>query len=140
MKNLYPSKTEILKKKPKFRKGVLVITKLWKTLSIKQKPWKNTENWIKIEKIRLLIEALTILHRKKLPRIILNTIYMYDQKNQTIHLDRDNPSIISALHETAHHIFGQNEQKATKWSIWIFKICFPIEYSKLKWDKHRLIK
>lgn len=135
---MYPTRQQILKKKPRFRRGDIEITNLWKTISMKG--WKNQKKWVKMEKIGLLIEALSAIHHKPSPRILLNTMYYWDQEDQTIHLDRNNPSIISALHELAHYFYGSSELRACRWSVWLFKTCFPSDFLKLNWRGHMLVK
>lgn len=49
-------------------------------------------------------------------------------------------SIITALHETAHAMYGPSELKACSWSIKLFKTMFPEEYEKLHWEGHMLKK
>lgn len=49
-------------------------------------------------------------------------------------------SIISALHELGHHLFGEEELKACRFSVWLFKACFPKSFAKLKWEGHMLRK
>lgn len=51
-----------------------------------------------------------------------------------------NTSIITALHEVAHALFGADETKACSWSTKLFKIMFPEEYKKLHWEGHMLKK
>lgn len=135
---MYPTKEEILKEKPKFRKGTILITNLWKTTAFKG--WKKEENWVKTEKLGLLIEALSALHRKKSPGIILGHEYCFDIRQKAICLDINNPSIISSLHELGHYLYGSSELKACRWSIWLFKECFPELYKQLEWKKHMLVK
>ena len=135
---MYPTKEEILKEKPKFRKGTILITKLWKTTSFKG--WKTDKKWIKIEKLILLIEALCTLYRKKNPEIILDNEYYFETRKRIIHLNKNNPSIISTLHELAHYLFKANELKACRWSYWIFKECFLKSLEKLNWNGHMLRK
>jgi hypothetical protein len=55
----------------------------------------------------------------------------YDRK---IYLNKDNPSIMTFFHELAHRIHGDNELLACAWSTQLFKLVFPKEYAKLKWD------
>ena len=74
------------------------------------------------------------------PIITEDTEYFYDSKNKTIHIDIHKISIISGLHELAHHLYGKSELKACRWSVWLFKICFPQQYKKLKWSNHLLVK
>lgn len=137
-KTMYPTQEEILKQKPKFKDGTIAITKLWKKEILKN--WKKEVKWVKMEEIGLLIEALCALHDKKSPKIKLDTEYFFDTKKKEIHLDYDNPSIISALHELGHYLYGPSELKACRWSIWLFIECFPGLYKDLKWKGHLLIK
>ena len=81
----YPTKEEILNEKPKFLDGTVLITKMWKTISMKE--WKDNENWVKMEKLGLLIEALSALHGKKSPGIVLDSEYSFEPKDKIIHLD-----------------------------------------------------
>ena len=135
---MYPTKKEILEKKPKFRNGTILITNLWKATSMKT--WKKDEPWVKIEKLSLLIQALSLIHLKEPPKILYQTSYACNKKEKKIYVDYTSPSIISTLHETAHYIFGPNDLKACQWSIWLFKECFPESYKKLIWNKYLLIK
>ena len=135
---MYPTPQEIMKVKPKFRKGTVLITKLWKTTAMKN--WKKEDKWVKMEKLGLLIEALSALHRKNSPGIMLGERYEYNIVDKTICLDQNNPSIISALHELGHYLYGKSELKACRWSIWLFKECFPELFKQLEWKKHMLVK
>ena len=135
---MYPTPKEILASKPKFRDGTILITKLWKARALKN--WSKDENWVKMEEIGLLIEALCVLYKKKSPKIMLDTEYSYEIGRGVIHLDYRNPSIISSLHELAHYFYGKSELKACRWSVWLFKECFPGLYKNLKWNKHLLVK
>lgn len=63
----------------------------------------------------------------------------YHPETKTIYMN-DSVSIISLLHEFAHHLYGADETKACKWSVWLFKKTFPIAFSKLEWKGHMLVK
>jgi len=66
-----------------------------------------------------------------------------DPENQNYHImtmDRNNPSIISLLHEVGHIIHGKSELEACIYSVSIFKNLFPKEYSRLTWNGHMLKK
>jgi hypothetical protein len=65
-------------------------------------------------------------------------IYAYRPSDRTIMLDHNHPSIISALHELGHHLFGESELKACRFSVWLFKEAFPGSYAKLEWEGHML--
>ena len=134
----YPTKEQILAKKPKFNKQTIELTKTWKDLALRN--WKNDEQWVKECKITMLIETIANCNFFIEPLIIEDTKYFYDPKNKTIHIDIHNLSIISSLHELAHHIFGPSELKACRWSIWLFRECFPEQYKNLKWERHMLKK
>ena len=135
---MYPTKEEILATKPRFKHGTTLITNMWKFSRIKN--WKTKEYWMKIDELAILIQVLSALHLKKEPQIILSNKYACDIKGRKIYLDIDNPSIISTLHETAHYLFGENELTACRWSIWLFKECFPKSFEKLEFKEHLLIK
>lgn len=136
--NNYPTQEEILAAKPKFKKGTTTIVKKWKKENIKE--WKYKSNEEKIKLLKKLIKSLEDIYEKPVKEVITNYDDMYDEKEQTIYLNKTKPSIISTLHEFAHHILGHSELKACMWSIWLFKECFPGLYNNLKWEKHLLVK
>lgn len=49
-------------------------------------------------------------------------------------------SIITALHETAHALYGPDELRACSWSTKMFQELFPEEYKELHWEGHMLKK
>ena len=136
--NMYPTKDEILNAKQNFKKETILIVKLWKAQNYKG--WKDKNKKIQIDSLVTLINALCKVYKVKKPKIKANDEYMYNTKTKTIYLDPENPSIISTLHELAHHMFKADEYKACIWSVWLFKKCFPKSAAKLKWDQHLLIK
>ncbi len=144
MDNSYPTPKEIMDNKPKIDKQFTKTLLIWKRAAYKN--WKKQTNHEKLDKLDLLIHMLNIVYSEifgKYKEIFISYFletYAYDQKHQMIEIDPHNPSIISTLHELAHHFFGKNERKATKWSIHLFKKCFPIEAKKLRWQRHMLIK
>ena len=135
---MYPTKEEILETPVKFRKGTILIVKLWKTTAFKN--WKLSTTGDKLEKLTELTKALSKIYRIKPPTMVPYSVYAYEPETQSILVDIANPSIISTLHELGHHIFGKSERKVCRWSIWLFKECFPLSYKKLKWENHLLIK
>lgn len=136
--NNYPTQDEILSKKPKFKKETIHTIKTWKKDHIKDWKYKNPKEKIKL--LKTLIKSLEDIYEKPIKDIINSDTDMYDQKNKTIYLNLNKPSIISTLHEFAHHILGTNELKACQWSYWIFAECFPGLLKKLIWEKHLLVK
>lgn len=125
---MYPTKEEILKNPVKFKQTTLRVVKNWKRKYSPENRGKET--------IQELIFRLTKLHNKQV-KIVWGLIpgshhlSTPDKKHSWILLE--NNSIISALHELAHELFGPSEKTACRWSIWLFKINFPEAYKKLKW-------
>lgn len=135
---MYPTKEQILAKKPRFKKGTITAVKQWKKEYIKG--WKYIENTEKIKLLKILIKTLEDVYQKPVKDVVPSTDDMYDTKNQTIHLKKTKPSIISTLHEFGHHILGTNELKVCIWSVWLFKESFPGLYNNLVWENHLLVK
>ncbi len=48
-------------------------------------------------------------------------------------------SVVTFLHEFAHAL-GMGEREACRWSINLFRKCFPKQYAKLNHRRHMLIK
>jgi hypothetical protein len=132
----YPTKNEIIDCKTTPTKYDIKTTKKWK-----KDIWnKNEETKEKIERIKFLLEILlkkynkktTIKFNPKLPTAC------YSKKYDIIILN--NCSIISALHELGHAIYGRSELKACSWSTKLFQYSFPIAFNKLTWKGHQLVK
>ena len=133
----YPTKEEILEKKPKFRKGTIQAVKLWKKEYIKG--WKFRTDEEKIKLLKSLIKSLEEIYEKPVKEVIASNDDFYDTKSRAIYLNAVKPSIISTLHEFAHHILGDSELKACVFSVWLFKLCFPGLYLNLQWKEHLLL-
>ena len=99
-----------------------------------EKQWKNKTKREKFNSLNLLAEmcgeSITVEEGT----------YSYNIKTRTIKIEVENPSIISTLHEIGHALLGPNELYACAWSTQYFKLCFPREYEKLKWEGHMLRK
>ena len=133
-KKKYPTKNEIINCRTTPTKHDIKITKTWKK-TIWKMP-KNTEE--KITTIIILLKLLSITHNKK-TRIRFNPEIpsaCYSKKYDTIILN--NYSIISALHELGHAIYGNSELKACSWSTKLFQYSFPMAFDKLHWEGHQL--
>lgn len=143
----YPTKKEILAetKKLKFQPGIIKMTKKWKRTYLKN--WKKNSNQTKIQFLNLLILILAEVEYQGNHDILRNNIdfdighqYKYDPKNHIIYHNGNKPSIISSLHELAHHFYGPDELKACTWSTHLFITCFPGLYEQLEWNDHLLVK
>ena len=118
----------------------MITTLLWKRKYFKG--WNTLPNEEKNKRLKQLIYWLNWVNHKPHDFLIIKTSneYKYNPETQRIYLEKNNPSIISSLHELGHHLFGSSELIACRWSIGVFSNCFPITFSKLKWDKHLLKK
>lgn len=136
---MYPTKEEILAKETKHKKQVILAVKKWKS-----------EHWLKVDKsnqqavfqaLKKLIKELSKIYKKKVDIIYNKSLdsLCYIPSERTIVLN-ENLSIITALHEFAHHIFGSDETKACCWSVHLFQKTFPKAFEQLIWDGHMLIK
>jgi len=47
-------------------------------------------------------------------------------------------SVVTYLHEFAHAVFGPCEIKACKWSINLFRRCFPRSFARCSFDGHMI--
>jgi hypothetical protein len=135
----YPTKKEILKKEPKLKKNAIILTINWKN-SLWKEALKNKSHESQKIAIASLIETLAQhIYKKPLKSIIEDGKYSYNAYYKRITFG-EKPSIISALHELGHHLYGKSELLACRFSVHLFKKCFPQTYRKLKWEGHQLKK
>lgn len=102
--------------------------------------WNNKNYAMKLVAIQDLIETLSKHYRVKAPKFEQGAVWGYDEDSKTIISDVKNVSIISALHELGHHLFGRSELQASRFAIGIFATSFPKSYGNLKWRGSRLVK
>lgn len=134
----YPTKELIFAKDPLISKETIEIVMTWKNEFLKD--WKKTPNDEKFQRLATLIIAISLIGYGRLPIVRKGERDCYVPKEFCIYLNKDKPSIITALHETAHFLHGSSELTACRWSIYLFRTCFPGLYSKLSWKGHLLIK
>ncbi|MFA6325052.1 MAG: hypothetical protein WCX46_02380 [Candidatus Paceibacterota bacterium] len=135
---MYPTKEEILKEpQPPIEKELTIIKK-WKKLFYKN--WNNKKETKKENQIISLLKTICNNYEIKNPKVKFDkkTQSCYNVQSKTIILQ--NTSIITALHELSHHLFGSSELKACRYSIWIFKLAFPKSFEKLNFKGHLLTK
>lgn len=115
----------------------VAITKKWK------EEWTRVKNKSREEKKTALENLIIELEKDRKGKCLIRFkstdrgTCSYNPKEKIIFLD-SSCSIISALHEYGHHLYGSSELKACCYSIALFKAVFPIAYSKLKWNGHML--
>ena len=138
LSNSYPTKQKILSTKPPINKKTITTTLQWKQEFIKN--WNKKTNPQKIKELNILITKINLIYNKNNIKIKKHNQYHYNQQTQTIYHNKNKPSIISSLHELAHHLYGKSETKACSWSIHLYTLCFPQQYKNLTWNNHLLIK
>lgn len=144
MTAIYPTKKEVLdyaKRWPPDSLQIAIVNDWKKKWYINK--WKETEKEAKKEALEFLIKELweiSVPEGRLKISIIWDQDWRYYQMTNTIHGDQYNISIISALHELGHSIFGASELSACAFSVGLFKECFPNEYANLIWDGHMLRK
>lgn len=136
----YPTEKEIMDPPVKFKDTALDVVMSWKTKFFPG--WNVKSNTEKLEALECLIQKLCGVYEENVIVDQWADAYAYNEQTNTIYLDGNNPSIISTLHEFRHKINGPDELSACRWSIQIFKRCFPKSFEKLKFKDggHLLIK
>ena len=138
---MYPTKEEIMNKKTTLLKEEIEYFKKWKNSHWKiAKRCQVQKELFKTLALQFLIKEICLIHRKSVPQINLNPIRKtasYNSKKNFITLN--NTSIITALHELGHHLYGKDELLACAYSVHLFKIVFPMAFKKLRWEGHTLI-
>lgn len=134
----YPTKKEILENLNNFENNIkdIEIIKNWKENNYTG--WKNLSGIEKRTRITDLIKRLASLHKRKV-NIIWDQVSYYMPSKLTISLEKDKPSILTALHEFGHHIYGESELTACSYSICMYIKVFPEIYEKMTWQNHLLI-
>lgn len=135
----YPTSQEIMASPVKFKRETLRTVKEWKSEQFTN--WKTKNHTEKLAALYALITKLSQLYNKPVC-VTQGGSYCYLPLTKTIGIQEGNYSIISTLHEFAHHIFGSSEKQACRWSVWLFKKVFPKSFAKLRFapNSHMLIK
>ena len=130
----YPTKEEILEgDAPSYIPEIVGGTKHFKKL------WRNLEgnNEARCELLVNLLQGINQIMNGEELCIAKGQSYCYRMDTKTIYI-AEPLSIISALHELGHHLKGRSELEACRFSVHLFKQCFPNAYEKLVWDGHML--
>lgn len=138
----YPSATEILRKNHKHRPTVIKAVKAWK-----REVWypaRAGDHEARFKAIEELVVRLAKDFYDKPVKVVwkpdaVNSSSFYTPKNETITICGE-PSIVTALHELAHHLFGESEDKACKWSVHLFRKTFPKAFGELHFSGHMLTR
>ncbi len=137
---IYPTQKEIMSRpQPTYHKDIIICIQRWKKDSYKG--WKDMP---KNKKVGNLIKLMYSLNKIKTPdkklSVLFGDCYTYTPSKTALTIDINNPSIISCLHELAHHFYGDSETTATRWSVWLFKKSFKKSWENLSFINHKLVK
>lgn len=135
---MYPTEKEIVTGPGPPIEQELIILKKWKTKHFKG--WSKIPEKEKEKKIISLLKEINEEKKGKKVKIKFNKkiTNCYIEHTRTINLNKI--SIISGLHELAHHLFGESELTACRYSVWLFKETFPITFTKMIFKGHLLVK
>lgn len=135
----YPTKEEILAELYEPKQKEYDTVKKWKATFF-NKTWSKLNNAERHKTLTELIFAVCQSREENWPKYDPNgEEWSYAPLTKIITGNKDNPSIISTLHELGHHFYGNSEKTACRYAIGIFKMCFPLAYEKLEWSGHMLI-
>lgn len=140
MSQNYPrSVEEVLDPEKKYKPAVLRAVKAFRA----RKPWRGTVAE-RQEKFRKLYAALAEAYQIAEPCLIFEAneqqgsgASCFVPASRTIIL-RGRLSVVSALHEWAHFLFGFSEKTACSWSINLFCRCFPKSWARVQFDGHMI--
>lgn len=139
----YPTKEQIMEALYEPTEKEYIAVKTWKIEHFNRK-WSHMRLEDKHAALKELVYAVCAargLRREMWPSYTpIGEEWAYRPEAKQILAQTENPSIISALHELAHHLTGASETEACRFSIGIFIKCFPKTYAKLEWHGHMLKK
>lgn len=140
----YPTKKQILASEPHYKVGLTELVMGWKSTTYSK--LKNTKIG-KQAAIHELVKRIAHLYSAEV-KILEGDRDCYVPAFKTIYLS-EKVSIITALHELAHALDYQQkierqenniELTACRWSVHLFKACFPRSYARLTWKGHQLVR
>lgn len=134
----YPTKKEIMEVQLTFPEPVIEAVEKWKRHWYRG--WDQRYKYIRIISLQDLVYLISLTQEGEAPKVTTAEIDAYYPDLKIITIKKKHPSIISTLHEYGHHLYGDSELKACRWSIQLFKECFPYEFEELVWTGHLLTK
>lgn len=137
----YPTPEEILHPPVDFKDETIDAVIEWK-LKYFNPQWKEKTKEDQVNALEELILKLCVVYSVEVNINKLGDSFCFIQNKNMIQIDKNNPSIISTLHEFKHKLNGENEKTACRWSVQLFKACFPKAFEQLKFKEgsHMLIK
>lgn len=130
---MYPTAEQILAApRRRYKPGTLTFVRRWKR--------ENRGHRRTPDAIKQLLEGLGVIYQK--PVQVLFSAGADDHYNpaaSTIVLNADRLSVVTALHEFGHHLYGVSELKACRWSIHLFRRTFRRTFERATFDRHVLV-
>lgn len=135
----YPTREEIMAEPwPKHKRQLVRDIIAWK-----KNVWKESkhDSYLKARALNNLVGIMNRHYETECSFMVEGGIPSpcYKPATKTIHMN-ESLSILSTMHEFAHHQFGTSEKKACRWSVHLFRKTFPKAYNSLKWQGHCLVK
>jgi hypothetical protein len=126
---MYPTAKTIMATPVLFRPGVLAAVRAWKR---EYRGQRRTP-----QALEALVHRLATLYKKPV-RVVFDKGCppCYIPGARVMVLQPHFGSIVTTLHEFAHHIFGRSETQACRWSVWLFKRTFPRTFERCTFDGH----
>jgi hypothetical protein len=136
----YPTPEEIMKSPVDFRNDTLKAVLDWKSKYFKA--WKDIDHGLRLEYLEKLVYDLAKVYKITITVEIYGEQYSYNPYFKKISFNGRYASIISTLHEFRHAINGPDETSACRWSVHLFKQCFPKQFAQLEFKpgSHLLVK
>lgn len=103
------------------------------------KPWQGTAAERR-RKLELCLDALAAAYRIRRPKLLFGvpgTVDCYVPLTHTIYLS-DRMSVVTFLHEFGH-ARGFDERQTCRWSLNLFRRCFPRSYGRCRHVAHTLV-
>jgi len=106
----------------------------------KSKPWRGTLEERR-QKIRTLYAALAIADKLPMPTLVFGDNGEGDSSRScclpamNVVILRGKIIVVTALHEFGH-VLGMNEREACRWSLNLFRKCFPRSWKGLTFEGH----
>ena len=136
MRNYPKTVSEVLSRRKKYRPAALAAVRRF----ARSKPWQGSvaERRRKLAKLNRELAAAYGVPR---PALRFDAaVDCYVRLTGTIQLTKMAGSVVTYLHEFAHHLLGPCERRACRWSLNLFRRCFPRSFRRLQQVGHTLVR
>lgn len=129
----YPTSNEIMTPEISFKNNTIKTVLEWKHQYFPK--WSTRPKPNQLDALEELVKKLCGVYGETVTINKQGDFFCFIPKDNTLCLDKNNPSIVSTLHEFRHKINGYDETSACRWSVQLFKKCFPNSFDKLEFAK-----